>query len=344
MQNCLAFLKGSSPRGRGKRSSLRPRRPPTGLIPAWAGKTPGSHSTGLSVWAHPRVGGENIIGVVSSRRAAGSSPRGRGKHHQRAEATARLGLIPAWAGKTNRLGARSRRSWAHPRVGGENFGNKANDESADGSSPRGRGKRVPRAPRDDRDGLIPAWAGKTPGDPTGEQCSWAHPRVGGENEVRSSRSRLITGSSPRGRGKRVLPGFAPAWRGLIPAWAGKTSCHVVLLSVAGAHPRVGGENSSRMGRRLATGGSSPRGRGKHGEHHPAEVGVGLIPAWAGKTRLLPDQRRGRWAHPRVGGENSSNTEPSRPRGGSSPRGRGKPSTHRRRVSRSRLIPAWAGKT
>ena len=52
---------------------------------------------------------------------------------------------------------------------------------AQGSSPRGRGK------RDKAEGglggvrLIPAWAGKTSTGLRLTSCPWAHPRVGGEN-------------------------------------------------------------------------------------------------------------------------------------------------------------------
>ena len=50
---------------------------------------------------------------------------------------------------------------AHPRVGGENVADVRVARSAEGSSPRGRGK--PKASNHDRTNnrLIPAWAGKT---------------------------------------------------------------------------------------------------------------------------------------------------------------------------------------
>ena len=131
-------------------------------------------------------------------------------------------LIPAWAGKTpsRALGARSR--WAHPRVGGENFGVDCDDDVRAGSSPRGRGKlalafffiAVLR--------LIPAWAGKTCGPTRRSRLAAAHPRVGGENRTIGVSFTADGGSSPRGRGKRlhIEPGSAPGR--LIPAWAGKT--------------------------------------------------------------------------------------------------------------------------
>ena len=70
--------------------------------------------------AHPRVGGENIGKYVDQVRAAGSSPRGRGKHLSYTPNQPTVGLIPAWAGKTQPGGHVNNQIWAHPRVGGEN--------------------------------------------------------------------------------------------------------------------------------------------------------------------------------------------------------------------------------
>ena len=53
------------------------------------------------------------------------------------------------------------------------------------------------------------------------------------------------------------------------------------------------------------------------------VNIGLIPAWAGKTRNPPDRRNVDTAHPRVGGENGVARLAYRMSTGSSPRGRGK---------------------
>ena len=155
---------------------------------------------------------------------------------------ARLGLIPAWAGKTGSSTVVSVSSAAHPRVGGENPTGRSGTPRAPGSSPRGRGKRRTRLPEGRRLGLIPAWAGKTHGVAARVLDPQAHPRVGGENGA----SALI----------------ARAVRGLIPAWAGKTSECTDPTWVIPAHPRVGGENFKARSGAGGKGGSSPRGRGK----------------------------------------------------------------------------------
>ena len=212
--------------------------------------------------AHPRVGGENIGKYVDQVRAAGSSPRGRGKHLSYTPNQPTVGLIPAWAGKTHRCNRGQGRPPAHPRVGGENIETFGGASSLSGSSPRGRGKPRPRATLRRQPGLIPAWAGKTPGSRSTGLSAWAHPRVGGENLEDSFDCARRLGSSPRGRGKRRVFRRSLVFLGLIPAWAGKTETPASWATSSGAHPRVGGENSSARIAPSAGGGSSPRGRGK----------------------------------------------------------------------------------
>ena len=74
----------------------------------------------VCVWAHPRVGGENVGLKRVCHDSTGSSPRGRGKLSVSMADTSRLGLIPAWAGKTTKCDAVHTLTRAHPRVGGEN--------------------------------------------------------------------------------------------------------------------------------------------------------------------------------------------------------------------------------
>ena len=168
------------------------------------------------------MGGENPAFAAKSPRWAGSSPRGRGKHHHLADGLQGRRLIPAWAGKTGRSAARPPGRWAHPRVGGENSVKSVVAKPINGSSPRGRGKLEGVGHEVSRIRLIPAWAGKTG---VWYSDSWnlpAHPRVGGENSLKLNERRDLTGSSPRGRGKLNLETAAEETAGLIPAWAGKT--------------------------------------------------------------------------------------------------------------------------
>ena len=192
---------GSSPRGRGKQRGVFHRVFGLRLIPAWAGKTCPRCRPRRRSGAHPRVGGENSLDGLVVDLATGSSPRGRGKPEDQIPDQIPWRLIPAWAGKTLSHLARSPRSAAHPRVGGENLMNPWMRFLPAGSSPRGRGKRctchTPRLPR----GLIPAWAGKTARRRRADLRSPAHPRVGGENDEDAPGGVGEAGSSPRGRGK-----------------------------------------------------------------------------------------------------------------------------------------------
>ena len=70
--------------------------------------------------------------------------------------------------------------------------------------------------------LIPAWAGKTFMFDSPCPCFPAHPRVGGENNLRHILGFWFMGSSPRGRGKHRAGMPMTMTRRLIPAWAGKT--------------------------------------------------------------------------------------------------------------------------
>ena len=339
-----ALSAGSSPRGRGKREQFFRRFDHEGLIPAWAGKTQVSNPKTAHSAAHPRVGGENFESLRQSVETVGSSPRGRGKLCHSVYQLPRLGLIPAWAGKTARAASAARTGGAHPRVGGENGVPGAKRCVTPGSSPRGRGKPAPGPALGRGPGLIPAWAGKTSWTESPKCPSRAHPRVGGENQGRSYVELLREGSSPRGRGKLRAPQLRTTNPRLIPAWAGKTARTRGRAHRAPAHPRVGGENSTGEYFGATSLGSSPRGRGKPPRLRLRDSPRGLIPAWAGKTGPRPQRTWIPGAHPRVGGENA---EPKRdPLGvtGSSPRGRGKPWPGRCATRSRRLIPAWAGKT
>ena len=131
---------------------------------------------------------------------------------------------------------------AHPRVGGENAFAGHMPRRSRGSSPRGRGKHRLHHVEPLPVGLIPAWAGKTGHSRQGTTRGRAHPRVGRENPSTQADGSVLSGSSPRGRGKLVSSSDNDGTNGLIPAWAGKTRSPATCPGVHAAHPRVGGEN------------------------------------------------------------------------------------------------------
>ena len=213
---------GSSPRMRGKRSSLHSNLVEDGLIPAHAGKTTKAQEIATQWPAHPRACGENSVPVEKSCIRGGSSPRMRGKLVLLESGQGLAGLIPAHAGKTTGALTLETVYRAHPRACGENGRFNIVHSARGGSSPRMRGKRGALSYEDLRRRLIPAHAGKTAKISSLGFIVWAHPRACGENGVGRWPSVSGVGSSPRMRGKRAGEQKAILLLGLIPAHAGKT--------------------------------------------------------------------------------------------------------------------------
>ena len=277
------FDAGSSPRVRGKPAPGRARRDMEGLIPACAGKTSRSATRLTSPRAHPRVCGENVWAPQAGDPDEGSSPRVRGKPHRLGPHARPRGLIPACAGKTAGTIVVTHPTGAHPRVCGENRGERFADCRRDGSSPRVRGKHPGVHRRHQEHGLIPACAGKTSSSKDPRSPKAAHPRVCGENAAVSVPTGGREGSSPRVRGKLRRISNRHQRRGLIPACAGKTTAGRRATASPGAHPRVCGENRGRRPTEEAMRGSSPRVRGKLDDVPQRLTDLRLIPACAGKT-------------------------------------------------------------
>ena len=91
-------------------------------------------------------------------------------------------------------------------------------------------------------------------------------------------------------------------------------------------------------------GSSPLTRGKRRAPAHRQLERRLIPAHAGKTRVVTQSWISTKAHPRSRGENSSRVMTSPMVRGSSPLTRGKHFSDAHLTAISRLIPAHAGKT
>ena len=254
--------KGSSPRVRGKPELLADSRVETRLIPARAGKTIIIFGTPENIAAHPRACGENRPRPCRMFSCEGSSPRVRGKREVIDAHSARVGLIPARAGKTTRGIGPSVNPGAHPRACGENMPGGERVELGTGSSPRVRGKRTGTTPTPPPGRLIPARAGKTDFTGGGHWGSPAHPRACGENSSVHAAGPPIRGSSPRVRGKRSQVCHLHQFCRLIPARAGKTRGHPVHRLKEAAHPRACGENIWDVLKPIRDAGSSPRVRGK----------------------------------------------------------------------------------
>ena len=233
-------------------------------------------------------------------------------------------LIPAHAGKTPILKGTHHAYRAHPRSRGENVH---------------RGVHCPV-----RSGLIPAHAGKTFARARSCGQRAAHPRSRGENVEACRCLHERTGSSPLTRGKLGARSSMVVHVGLIPAHAGKTRWRCPARSCPRAHPRSRGENLRQSTRPFSSVGSSPLTRGKLPSRRNLASQDGLIPAHAGKTRVVIGRSPPGAAHPRSRGENCVESPRQMTVKGSSPLTRGKLLTTLAHQDHLGLIPAHAGKT
>ena len=153
----------------------------------------------------------------------------------------------------------------------------------EGSPPHGRGKARCAQPRDARNRITPAWAGKSLLTIPKLTTRRDHPRMGGEKTSSSFRRRAVSGSPPHGRGKGL--GFPALFDllGITPAWAGKSSISRRAKSSKGDHPRMGGEKRAGRAAAAVGEGSPPHGRGKGYDVITRLCGVRITPAWAGKS-------------------------------------------------------------
>ena len=86
-------------------------------------------------------------------------------------------------------------------MGGEKGLLNVGGQAEAGSPPRGRGKGIPAARLGEREGITPAWAGKSIRHNVKRLPVEDHPRVGGEKSPCVTLPPPRQGSPPRGRGK-----------------------------------------------------------------------------------------------------------------------------------------------
>ena len=253
---------GLSPRGRGNLLRWEYHNAATGSIPAWAGEPSAGLYPPDSCRVYPRVGGGTKSETLYSVAGSGLSPRGRGNRRATIQHKKGKGSIPAWAGEPEYPACGFLAAAVYPRVGGGTAGLQSNIRREKGLSPRGRGNPfIPQWPGL-VGGSIPAWAGEPRPERTGYAVQRVYPRVGGGTQIADIAVGPSPGLSPRGRGNRIMTaGWIPA-RWSIPAWAGETRRRYPAHCLARVYPRVGGGNQAYGHNCAATGGLSPRGRGK----------------------------------------------------------------------------------
>ncbi len=315
-----------------------------GLIPAYAGRTTATNTPCHRRGAHPRLRGVDIHRRWPHEIGEGSSPLTRGGRRVGSARGVEHGLIPAYAGRTILLVWMFADDEAHPRLRGADHASSHFQLSPVGSSPLTRGGLLWDKKFDNGDGLIPAYAGRTRNLKTPYSISWAHPRLRGADSNWRRAMVARGGSSPLTRGGRVLRLLLGLVIRLIPAYAGRTQKGQGGYPTCGAHPRLRGADRKSYGFEIKKDGSSPLTRGGLVAVPDEKTIQGLIPAYAGRTRVSVRTLRMRRAHPRLRGADRVNTGKIPHHEGSSPLTRGGPFMHRHIPTRRGLIPAYAGRT
>ena len=194
---------GSPPHARGRPSQGVVSPPVEGITPACAGKT----RTGKQLWwenpDHPRMRGEDATTPTAKHWQSGSPPHARGRQR--------------------RCHRHQRPDPDHPRMRGEDLPATGPGTVYDGSPPHARGRPQHVLCVRQHDGITPACAGKTNGQPTPNRRRRDHPRMRGEDPVRSGSQRAGPGSPPHARGRQAARPRLGEHHRITPACAGKTS-------------------------------------------------------------------------------------------------------------------------
>ena len=212
----------------------------------------------------------------------------------------------------------------HPRIRGEHGTAKKNSPNSNGSSPHTRGAHVHVRLRNDIARIIPAYAGSTRASAASFCHEADHPRIRGEHCPRGAGPVGVDGSSPHTRGAPSSSHTFVPHSGIIPAYAGSTSCAWGVSHFLADHPRIRGEHA-RVDELVAeTLGSSPHTRGAR------SISTSL------KLEIAD--------HPRIRGEHQMTSAGRSVSSGSSPHTRGARSAPGNAEAQSRIIPAYAGST
>ena len=296
------LFRGSPPRMRGKEQIRKEVIQDLGITPAYAGKRIAAGRGHPAGWDHPRVCGEKGGRDVIIRHDRGSPPRMRGKALFPCRSGRCPGITPAYAGKSSSDSTCVRTVSDHPRVCGEKPVAMHTRMTSAGSPPRMRGKGSMSHCVLSLYGITPAYAGKRSQFPSLWQAVRDHPRVCGEKTLPRIDRVVLQGSPPRMRGKDILQMISILHLRITPAYAGKSPAGAGYAYNGRDHPRVCGEKQMERGAGRLWVGSPPRMRGKVTKYVCKPQGVGITPAYAGKSSLRKLQRTSRRDHPRVCGE------------------------------------------
>ena len=315
-----------------------------GIIPAYAGSTPGGFLMPFGVWDHPRIRGEHHESLDDGLPGTGSSPHTRGALSPTGGIRVVGGIIPAYAGSTNLPTAGDDKAADHPRIRGEHGRVVDIVQLVYGSSPHTRGALADCRAEIQEGRIIPAYAGSTFVSAVTEILMEDHPRIRGEHFFAVSSSPSVKGSSPHTRGAQDDLTPDQANKRIIPAYAGSTLPGDLQGDGGGDHPRIRGEHVCDGQDCELHVGSSPHTRGAPPHAPRRRRSLRIIPAYAGSTSSIASPTRSARDHPRIRGEHMRPWTSRDSRRGSSPHTRGAPPILLFSAALRRIIPAYAGST
>ena len=150
------------------------------VSPAYAGKSRECARGLTRARNHPRVCGEKCTAALHGQLQPGSPPRMRGKVPSIRKDLERVGITPAYAGKSGSWSSWSTLLWDHPRVCGEKPDRILWEHWKEGSPPRMRGKALAFRSYSLAVRITPAYAGKSNRGAAVRPYIQDHPRVCGE--------------------------------------------------------------------------------------------------------------------------------------------------------------------
>ena len=133
-----------------------------GITPAYAGKRSTLFQQFHTEKDHPRLCGEKAKKARQTPEDRGSPPPMRGKGSRITKASVRIGITPAYAGKSAAYEQRCRTLEDHPRLCGEKLWKLTERNWSGGSPPPMRGKVSGISSRLYESRITPAYAGKRP--------------------------------------------------------------------------------------------------------------------------------------------------------------------------------------
>ena len=189
-------------------------------------------------------------------------PRMRGKISRVRDDLARVGITPAYAGKSRAKKAVAAVRRDHPRICGEKRISSTALWYAVGSPPHMRGKDSENRFAENPQGITPAYAGKSLSLCLVRRFRGDHPRVCGEKPSQKGCGSCPAGSPPHMRGKAHILYCSLVCSRITPAYAGKRFRKSICGKSARDHPRICGEKSFSVPCAKISRGSPPHMRGK----------------------------------------------------------------------------------